>query len=77
VCPFVVPKHGSIAQGVGPTGGTGGNGNGNPGLLPVAPRLGASSTVLRESLPGALLALLVGACAVAWTGRRRGGIALA
>ncbi|MDQ1705802.1 MAG: hypothetical protein QOF18_2168 [Frankiaceae bacterium] len=73
VCPFVVPKHGSIAQGVGPTGGSGDN----PGLLPAAPRLGASSTVLRESLPGALLALLVGACAVAWTGRRRDGLALA
>jgi hypothetical protein len=45
------------------------------GWLPAAPTSGTGTA--RTLLPGAVLAVLVGACAMAWTGRRRGGLAVA
>jgi hypothetical protein len=76
VCPFVVPQHGSITAGTLPPGGGSGNG-GNPGLLPAAPVLQAGSTLLRDSLPALVFAVLLGACAGVLTDRRRRGLAVA
>jgi hypothetical protein len=49
---------------------------GASGYLPSAPTLGGTQA-LRNLLPSALFAVLVGACVTAWTGRRRRGMALA
>ena len=65
LCSFVVPDHGSIAQGMLPPG------SGGDGFLPGAPALRASADVVRDMVPSIIFAILVGACVTVVAGRRR------
>jgi hypothetical protein len=67
VCPFVVPKTGSITAATFPSG----PGNGGDGYLPAALTPHVDSTTLANLARSLVFAILVGACAATLTGRRR------
>ena len=67
VCPFVIPKSGSITSTALP--GTPGGGGG--GYLPAAAQPRLASTALADILRSLVFAILVGACAATLVGRRR------
>ena len=67
LCPFVVPKSGSITAATLP----GGSGNAGDGYLPAALSPQVGSTTLANVLRSLVFAILVGACAAALVGRRR------
>ena len=71
LCSFVVPAHGSITAATLPSG----PGNGGDGYLPAAPT--PISSASRDLVPISVFAMLLGACAAVWTGRRRRGVAVA
>ena len=72
VCTFVVPAKGSITAATLPSGRGGGD-----GYLPAAPAPGARAAATRDLVPSLVFAMLIGACAAVWTGRRRRGAAVA
>jgi len=67
VCPFVIPKTGSITAATLPSG----PGSSDTGYLPAAPVPHGSTASLANVLRSLLFAVLVGACVAAWSGRRR------